>query len=108
MKKLSPSDIRLSSITVAELFYGAEKSKAKEKNQNIVETFVSNFEVLPFDGRCCLRYARIRASREGSGKPVGPMDLLIASITLEHNLRLVTNNVKEFGRIKGLKVESWV
>ena len=107
MKELSPSDIRLSSITVAGLFYGAEKSKAPKKNRIIVEKFVSNFEILPFDERCCQLYARIRASLEKAGNPIGPMDLLIASITLEHNLRLVTNNVKEFGRIKGLKVENW-
>ena len=108
MKKLSPSDIKLSSITVAELFFGAEKSKAKKKNRSIVEEFVSNFEIIPFDERCCQTYAKIRASLEKSGSPVGPMDLLIASITLEHNLRLVTNNVKEFRRIKGLRVENWV
>ena len=108
MKKLSPSDIRLSSITVAELFFGAEKSKAKKKNRIIVEEFVSNFEVIPFDERCCQTYAMMRASLEKSGSLVGPMDLLIAAITLEHNLILVTNNIKEFRRIKSLRVENWV
>jgi tRNA(fMet)-specific endonuclease VapC len=108
LKSLSPSDIRLSTITVAELFFGAEKSRARKKNWTIVEDFVGNFELLPFDGKCCQNYAKIRTSLEKSGSPIGPMDLLIASITLEHNLRLVTNNVKEFGRIKGLRVENWV
>jgi tRNA(fMet)-specific endonuclease VapC len=108
MKKLSPSDIRLASITVAELFYGAEKSKSKKKNRTIVEDFVGNFELLPFDGKCCRNYAEIRASLEKSGSPIGPMDLLIASITLAHNLILVTNNVKEFGRIRDLSVENWI
>lgn len=108
MKKLSPSDIKLSSVTVAELFFGAEIGKTKKKNRIIVEGFVSNFEVIPFDERCCQTYAKIRASLEKSGSLVGPMDLLIAAITLAHNLRLVTNNIKEFRRIRGLRVENWV
>ena len=108
MKTLSPSDIKLSTITAAELFFGAEKSKARKKNWSIVEEFVGNFELLPFDGKCCRKYAKIRTSLEKSGSPIGPMDLLIASITLAHDLILVTNNLKEFKRIKGLSVENWL
>ena len=107
-KRLSPSKIILPSITVAELFYGAEKSKAKKKNWAIVENFVSTFKIVPFDEKSCEIYARIRASLEKSGVPVGPMDLLIASISLSNNSILVTNNTKEFRRIKGLKLENWV
>jgi len=107
-KKFSPSEINLPSITVAELFYGAEKSKAKKKNWAIVEKFVSTFEIVPFDEKSCEIYARIRASLEKSGVPIGPMDLLIASISLANNSILVTNNIKEFRRIKGLKLENWV
>jgi tRNA(fMet)-specific endonuclease VapC len=59
LKSLSPSDIRLSTITVAELFFGAEKSRARKKNWTIVEDFVGNFELLPFDGKCCQNYAKI-------------------------------------------------
>jgi tRNA(fMet)-specific endonuclease VapC len=105
---LSPSEINLPSITVAELFYGAEKSKAKKKNWAIVENFVSIFEIVPFDEKSCEIYARIRASLEKSGVPIGPMDLLIASISLANNYILVTNNIKEFSRIKGLKIENWL
>ncbi len=107
-KRLSPSKINLSSITVAELFYGAEKSKAKKKNWAIVENFVSAFKIVPFDGKSCEIYARIRASLDKSGVPIGPMDLLIASISLSNNSILVTNNTKEFRRVKGLKLENWV
>jgi tRNA(fMet)-specific endonuclease VapC len=107
-KRFSPSEINLPSITVAELFYGAEKSKAKKKNWAIVENFVSTFEIVPFDEKSCEIYARIRASLEKSGVPIGPMDLLIASISLANNSILVTNNIKEFRRIKGLKLENWV
>ena len=108
MKSLSPSNIKLSSITVAELFFGAQKSKAQKKNWAIVQSFTGNFELIPFDEKCCQNYAKIRASLEKSGFPVGPMDLLIASITLAHNLILVTNNVKEFKRVKGFNLENWI
>ena len=107
-KRFSPSEIKLPSITVAELFYGAEKSKAKKKNQAIVENFVSTFEIMPFDEKSCKIYAQIRSSLEKSGVPIGPMDLLIASICLADNFVLVTNNIKEFRRIKELKLENWL
>ncbi len=108
MKSLSPADIKLSSITVAELFFGADKSKAKKKNHSVVQVFTDNFEQLPFDSQCCKNYAMIRSSLEKKGPSIGPMDLLIASITLTHNLTLVTNNVKEFKRVKGLVIENWI
>ena len=107
-KRLSPSEIKLPSITVAELFYGVDKSKAKKKNRAIIENFVSTFEIMPFDEKSCKIYAQIRASLEKSGVPIGPMDLLIASIGLANNFVLVTNNIKEFRRIKGLKLENWI
>ena len=107
-KKFSPSVIKLSSITVAELFFGAEKSKAKKKNWEIVESFVSTFEIIPFDGESSRIYAKIRASLEEAGTPIGPMDLLIASISLANDFVLVTNNIKEFKRIKKIRLESWL
>ncbi len=107
-RRLSPAEIKLPSIAVAELFFGAEKSTAKEKNWRTVEGFVSNFEILPFDGKSCKVYAEIRTSLEKAGTPIGPMDLLIASISLANNLILVTNNMKEFNRIEGLKTENWI
>ena len=107
-KELSPSQIKLPSITVAELYYGAEKSKFKSRSRERVKRFVSTFEIVSFDEKACSAYAKIRYSLEPSGTPVGPMDLLIASIGLAHNFTLVTNNVMEFQRVKGLKLENWV
>jgi len=107
-KKLSPSEVKLSSITVAELYFGAEKSKAKRKNWQIVESFVSTFETVSFDEKCSKLYAKIRASLEKAGTPIGPMDLLIASISLANGFILVTNNTKEFSRLKKLKLENWL
>jgi len=107
-QNLSPSQIKLPSITVAELYYGAEKSKARAKNRERVKRFVSTLEIIPFDQKACDTYAKVRCALEKSGTPVGPMDLLIASIGLAHNFVLVTNNVKEFERVKGLKLENWL
>jgi tRNA(fMet)-specific endonuclease VapC len=107
-KKFSPSTVKLSAITVAELFYGAEKSKAKKKNWQNVEHFVATFEILPFDEKSCRIYAQTRTSLEKLGTPIGPMDLLIASISLANELILVTNYIKEFKRIKKLKLENWI
>ena len=76
MKSLSPADIQLSTITVAELFF----VQKKKKNQAIVEAFTHNFEQIPFDNKSCRHYAGIRASLHKKGSPIGPMDLLIASI----------------------------
>lgn len=107
-KELSPAQIKLPSITVAELYYGAEKSKFKAKNRERVKRFVSTFEIVSFDEKACVAYAKIRHSLEKSGTSVGPMDLLIASIGLAHNFTVVTNNIKEFKRVKGLKIENWL
>lgn len=107
-KRLSPAEIKLSSITVAELYYGADKSKARIKNRKIAEQFVSTFQIIPFDSSCCNNYSKIRNSLEKSGKPIDPMDMLIASICLANNFILVTNNTKEFKRVSGLKMENWL
>jgi tRNA(fMet)-specific endonuclease VapC len=107
-RKHTPSELKLSSITVAELFYGARKSKAKKNNQKVVESFTATFEIIPFDEACCKAYANVRISLEKSGTPIGPMDLLIASISIAHNFILVTNNTKEFKRVKNLKLENWL
>jgi tRNA(fMet)-specific endonuclease VapC len=106
--RLSPSEIKLSSITVAELFYGADKSKARIKNRKVAEEFTSTFQIIPFDEKCCNNYSKIRNSLEKSGTPVGPMDMLIASICLTNHLILVTNNTREFKRIAELKLENWL
>jgi tRNA(fMet)-specific endonuclease VapC len=107
-KKFSPSQIKLSSITVAELFYGAEKSHAKKKNWATVESFVSTLEIIPFDFESSRMFATIKTSLERAGTPIGPMDLLIASISLSNNYVLVTNNTSEFRRVKKLKLENWL
>ena len=108
LRNTTPSQIKLSAITVAELYFGARKSKASKKNLAIVKKFVSPFEIIPFDEFACPYYATIRNKLEAEGQPIGPMDLLIATIAYAHKLTLVTNNEKEFKRIKGLDIENWL
>ena len=107
-KRFSPTEVKLSAMTVAELYFGAEKSKAKRKNWETVDSFVSTFEIVPFDEKCSKLYAKNRAFLEKAGTPIGSMDLLIASISLANGFILVTNNTKEFSRLKKLKLENWL
>jgi tRNA(fMet)-specific endonuclease VapC len=100
-------DIVLCSIVKAELFYGALKSAQPDKNIERLNRFVSQFESFPFDDDAAEAYGRIRSDLEKLGTPIGPNDLLIASIALANGVILVTNNIKEFGRIQSLTLEDW-
>jgi tRNA(fMet)-specific endonuclease VapC len=101
-------DIGISSITVAELEYGASKSRHAAKNRIALDEFVSPLDVTSFDCEAAAVYGRIRAALEAKGTPIGAMDLLIAAHALSLGVRLVTNNAREFRRVPGLKVENWV
>jgi tRNA(fMet)-specific endonuclease VapC len=103
----NPDDIVLCSIVKAELFYGALKSAQPDKNIERLNRFVSQFESFPFDDDAAEAYGRIRSDLEKLGTPIGPNDLLIASIALANGIILVTNNTKEFGRIQSLTLEDW-
>jgi tRNA(fMet)-specific endonuclease VapC len=103
----NPDDIVLCSIVKAELFYGALKSAQPDKNIERLNRFVSQFESFPFDDDAAEAYGRIRSDLEKLGTPIGPNDLLIASIALANGVILVTNNIKEFGRIQSLTLEDW-
>ena len=107
-KQLSPGDIGISSITLAELYYGVEKSSQKEKNLNALYQFIVPLEIFDFDYNAALEYGMIRTELEKNGKPIGPMDLLIASHARTLNMTLVTNNEKEFIQVEDLKVENWI
>jgi tRNA(fMet)-specific endonuclease VapC len=104
---LKPDEIKLSSITLAELEYGASKSRYREKNRLALLGFVSPFEVIPFDGKDAELFGLIRTRLESLGKTIGPYDMQIAAQAVNRNYTLVTNNVKEFERIPMLKVDNW-
>ena len=100
-------EVGVSSITVAELRYGAEKSLRPEQNLEALGRFLLPLEVLAFGGGAAASYGRIRAVLERAGTPIGPLDTLIAAHAVSVSVTLVTNNTREFGRVPGLEVEDW-
>ncbi len=107
-RQISPNDIKVPSIVKAELLYGVEKSVKKKENLKLVNDFLFPFEIIPFDSNSAEAYSKIRSSLEKSGNPIGPNDLIIASIVLANKSTLITNNAKEFQRVKNLKVSNWI
>lgn len=108
LKKHKPGDVAISSITLAELSFGVSKSAQADKNRAALDQFLLPLEVLPFDDVAAECYGPIRAALEASGTPIGPLDTLIASHALSINATIVTNNVREFSRVQGLRVENWM
>jgi tRNA(fMet)-specific endonuclease VapC len=98
----------ISSITLSELMYGAEKSLNTDKNLEAVEEFVSHLEVLPYDAKASQHYGQIKAALEKKGQIIGENDIHIAAHTISHGLILVSNNVREFKRVPNLALENWV
>jgi tRNA(fMet)-specific endonuclease VapC len=106
-KTLKTTEVGISSITFAELEYGVFKSKYSDKNRKALLEFVFPLLIMPFDEMACVAYGRMRADLERKGKIIVGMDLLIGAHCLSLGATLVTNNEKEFSRIKGLKLENW-
>ncbi len=100
-------DIGISSITLSELFFGVEKSQHTHQNQQALEAFITPLEIAPFDEDAAACYGKIRANLEKKGLPIGSLDFLIAAHALSLSVTLVTNNTKEFSRVKKLKLENW-
>lgn len=100
--------LAISSITLAELIHGAEKSIRVSENLSVIEDFCSRLEVLAYGAKAAQHYGAIRAALERSGTPIGVNDLHIAAHARSEGLVLVTNNVSEFERVTALEVENWV
>ena len=100
-------DLIVSSITVAELAYGCEKSARPQSNRSALHKFLTPFDVASFDGSAGAIYGSIRANLERRGTPIGPMDLLIAAHAMALGATLVTHNTREFDRVDGLSLEDW-
>jgi len=98
----------LSVISQAELIHGAEKSSAPEQNIRTLEDFCSRLTVLTYGQNAAAHYGDIRANLELKGTPMGVNDLHIAGHARSEGLTLVTNNLKEFDRVEGLRLENWV
>ena len=100
-------NIAISSITLAEMEFGAANSNRSFEAQAALLEFILPFEILDFNSDAASCYGKIRKELKDKGQPISDMDLLIASIAMTNNLTLVTNNEKEFRRIPELKVENW-
>lgn len=107
-RSLQVGTIGISIITLAELMYGAAKSRHPQRNQDALAEFTAPFEVASFDTDAADSYGRLRTALEKQGRPIGAMDLLIAAHALSLNVTLVTNDIGEFGRVPGLRVENWL
>lgn len=101
-------ELCISSITLGELHYGAEKSARRFENLTAIENFVARLEVLPFGDRAAGHYGQLRAELELAGTPCGPHDTQIGAHARSEGMILVTNNSREFERMPGLRVENWV
>ena len=108
MKSCSPAELSLSTITLAEIYYGIEKAPEKKKERRAkIEQIKSQLEIYPFNVAAAVKYGVIRASLEKQGQPISERDLQIAAIALANKLCIVTHNTKEFNRMAKLSVEDW-
>jgi tRNA(fMet)-specific endonuclease VapC len=101
-----PSDLFISSVTLAELEFGVE-AKRSPKLRRAVRAFVSDVQVAPFDESAAQRFGAVAASLARRGRPIGAFDTLVAAHALSLGLTVVTNNTKHFKQVTGLKVENW-
>lgn len=102
------SRMAVSSITLSELIYGAEKSSNVDKNLEAIEEFISHLEVLPYDAKASQHYGQIKTSLENKGEIIGENDIHIAAHAISQGLILVTNNLHEFKRVANLALENWI
>jgi tRNA(fMet)-specific endonuclease VapC len=98
----------ISSITLGELYYGAEKSARRAHNLTAIEIFVARLDVLPFAGKAAAHYGQVRAELERLGTPCGPHDMQIGGHARSEGLIVVTNNMREFVRMPGVRTENWI
>lgn len=108
LRTYEPEEVTVSSITVAELHYGVSKSNQPHRNREALVEFLSPLEVLAFDEMASSHYGDIRNHLETMGHIIGSMDLLIAAHARSRSLTLITNNLREFERVPGLRTNNWV
>ena len=107
MRVFHTGEIGVSVVTVAELQYGVSKSEHKERNQTALQAFLLPLDIADFSFDVTVTYGHIRVELERDGQPIGPLDTMIAAQALSLDVPLVTNNTREFERVKGLRVEDW-
>ena len=98
----------ISTVTLAELLYGAEKSSRPIEARQRVEGFAARLDVLSFDSEAAAHYANVRADLERRGQVIGPYDMMIAGHARSRGLIVVTGNLAEFARVAALRAEDWL
>ena len=106
VERIRNLDLAISSITLAELEYGVHRSSNPPQNASALRRFCAGVVIYPFDNQAASVYGRIRAELASAGTPIGPLDTLIAAHAIALDAVLITNNVAEFRRVKGLRMES--
>lgn len=109
IKQETPTDLTICSIVVSELMYGVQRALPvhQANNRRKIDQLRLQFISLPFDDAAAEACGIVRAYLASSGTPIGPNDLLIASIALANKLILVSHNTSEFARVPGLVIEDW-
>ena len=107
IRRCRPGDVGISSITLVELWHGVANSRNPEGNGAALEGFLLPLEVFDFGEAAALAYGAVRSSREKAGTPIGAIDTLIAAHAVSLGATLVTNNTREFRRVKPLNVADW-
>lgn len=109
LASVPPDEQFITSITVGELVYGAERSSRRDDFMSTLDTRVlENFVVLPFDTPAARTYGSVKAALESLGRRLDEPDLRIASIALARRCIVATGNVRHFGRVPGLTIENWL
>jgi tRNA(fMet)-specific endonuclease VapC len=108
VRQIGPSAIAVSTITLAELWFGAARSQRPQRSRADQDLALAPFRVLDFDASAADRYASVRAELTARGRPMGDRDLMIAAIALANHLTVVTSNVAEFARVPELQVKDWM
>jgi len=108
MKRKTPVGVCVSSVTVAEMEYGAAKSSRPDENRDALYQFLSPLTVLPFDQKAAYEYGLVRSCLEQKGTVIGSMDMMIAAHARSISATIVTDNIREFSRVPDLTVENWL
>ncbi len=106
--KKHDGQMSISSVTLMELVYGAERSSDPERNLRELEGFIARLDVLPYQESAATHTGQIRAELARKGTPIGPYDQMIAGHARSQGLIVITNNIKEFKYVDGLRVDNWI
>jgi tRNA(fMet)-specific endonuclease VapC len=98
----------ISTVTLMELIYGAEASVAVDRNLRVIEGFAARLEMMPYDNEAAAHTGQLRAELKRAGRPIGPYDEMIAGHARAKGLVVITNNMKQFENVPGLRLANWV